>query len=290
MWTRRRFLGAGGAAIAGGVGAYGYAKYVEPHWLEITRHELPLENLPAALDGATLAHISDLHVGNLVDSEYLVDVLERTAALEPEVVAFTGDFITNGASIAFEKLARVLRHWPQGRLATVAALGNHDYGKNWKQPEVAAAVQRRAHDAGITVLRNATLDVEGLQIAGLDDLWGTNFNPLRALDKLDPDRASLVLCHNPDAADRPIWRNFRGWILSGHTHGGQCKPPFLPPPILPVLNRRYTAGEFALTGRRTMYISRGVGHLLKARFNVRPEVTLFTLLPKGGKRNTSRSA
>jgi uncharacterized protein len=72
---------------------------------------------------------------------------------------------------------------------------------------------------------------------------------------------------------------YEGWILSGHTHGGQCKPPFLPPPLLPVRNRRYTAGEFPLTGGRRLYISRGVGHLLPVRFNVRPEVTVFELRP-----------
>ncbi len=287
MWTRRRFLRAGGTALAGGLGAYGYARWVEPHWLEITHREMPLENLPPALEGKTLVHLSDLHVGNRVDSEYLKSVLDRTAALEPDIVAFTGDFITNNQaftagydSLGAGKLARVLEHWPRGRLATVATLGNHDYGKNWKRPEVAAKVQRQAHGAGITVLRNATLDVEGLQIAGLDDLWGTNFNPVSTLKRLDPDRPALALCHNPDAADRPIWRDYRGWILSGHTHGGQCKPPFLPPPILPVVNRRYTAGEFELTGGRRMYISRGIGHLLQARFNVRPEVTLFTLRPQ----------
>jgi predicted MPP superfamily phosphohydrolase len=68
-----------------------------------------------------------------------------------------------------------------------------------------------------------------------------------------------------------------GWILSGHTHGGQCKAPFLPPPLLPVRNRRYTQGEFRLSGNRSMYINRGVGHLLPVRINVRPEVTLFEL-------------
>ncbi len=284
MWTRRQFLKAGGTAIAGGLGAYGYARWVEPHWLEITRREMPLDNLPPALEGKTLAHLSDLHVGNRVDSEYLNSVLDRTQALAPDVVAFTGDFITNNRAFAvnyksgaFDKLAYVLEHWPRGRLATVATLGNHDYGKNWSRPEVAARVRQRATDAGITVLRNATLEVEGLQIAGLDDLWGTNFNPVSTLAGLDPDRPAVALSHNPDAADRPVWKAFHGWILSGHTHGGQCKPPFLPPPILPVVNRRYTAGEFALAGGRRMYISRGVGHLLQARFNVRPEVTLFTL-------------
>ena len=76
-----------------------------------------------------------------------------------------------------------------------------------------------------------------------------------------------------------MWEGYEGWILSGHTHGGQCKAPFLPPPLLPVRNRRYTAGEFALDGNRQLYISRGVGHLLQVRFNVRPEVTAFELRP-----------
>ena len=74
-----------------------------------------------------------------------------------------------------------------------------------------------------------------------------------------------------------MWGHYEGWILSGHTHGGQCKPPFLPPPLLPVRNRRYTAGEFELTGNRRLYINRGVEHLTLVRFNVRPEVTVFEL-------------
>jgi predicted MPP superfamily phosphohydrolase len=86
-----------------------------------------------------------------------------------------------------------------------------------------------------------------------------------------------VLSHNPDTVDEPGWGRYAGWILAGHTHGGQCKPPFLPPPLLPVRNRRYTAGEFTLSGGRRMYISRGIGHLQRVRFNVRPEVTVFHL-------------
>jgi predicted MPP superfamily phosphohydrolase len=132
---------------------------------------------------------------------------------------------------------------------------------------------------GITVLRNEIREIEGLQIAGLDDLWAKHFRPLEPLRRLDASRAALVLSHNPDTVDLPVWDGYEGWILSGHTHGGQCKPPFLPPPLLPVRNRRYTAGEFPLAGNRRLYISRGVGHLLQVRFNVRPEVTVFELRP-----------
>ena len=95
---------------------------------------------------------------------------------------------------------------------------------------------------------------------------------------LDPALPTILLSHNPDTADRPVLQGVRGWILAGHTHGGQCKPPFLPPPRLPVRNRRYTAGEFDLGDGRRLYVNRGLGHILQVRFNVRPEVTVFTLV------------
>ncbi len=132
-------------------------------------------------------------------------------------------------------------------------------------------------DCGIRVLRNEVVDVGGLDIVGLDDLWAKRFQPAAALAYRDAAKPALVLSHNPDTADAPGWLGYEGWILSGHTHGGQCKPPFLPPPLLPVRNRRYTSGEIDAPGGRRLYISRGVGHTLMVRFNVRPEVTVFTL-------------
>jgi len=100
---------------------------------------------------------------------------------------------------------------------------------------------------------------------------------MSAIREIVPERPTIVLCHNPDAQDEPIWTGVRGWVLAGHTHGGQVKPPFLPPLVVPVRNKRYTAGEFDVGPGRTLYINRGLGHLTKVRFNVRPELTLFTL-------------
>ena len=129
------------------------------------------------------------------------------------------------------------------------------------------------------MLRNEVAEVEGLQVAGMDELWAHRFDPVRTLAGLDEGRPAIVLSHNPDTVDRPGWGSYKGWVLSGHTHGGQCKPPFLPPPLIPVQNQRYTAGAFELDGDRKLYISRGIGHLIQVRINVRPEVTLFELQP-----------
>jgi predicted MPP superfamily phosphohydrolase len=276
--TRRRVarslaLGVTGAPIA----AFLYAWRIEPHWLEIVRLDLPVEGLPAALEGRTLLQLSDLHIGERVDDDYLIDSLRRGAETEPDLVVLTGDAFDKGAAEHLDRGGRILEALPRGRLGTLAILGNHDYGPGWSHPEVAARVVERLEASGATVLRDAAVDIEGLRVVGLEDLWGPYFAAEEALRRASEASASIVLCHNPDAADRPVWGGFRGWILAGHTHGGQCKPPFLPPPMLPVANKRYTAGAFDLGAGRQLYINRGVGHLDRVRFNVRPEITLFRL-------------
>jgi uncharacterized protein len=274
--TRRRLLQASAAALVSGAGVGLYTWLVEPHWLEIVRRPLPIRGLPAALRGRTLAQLSDVHVGPRVSDAYLSDVFTRVAALAPDIVVYTGDFTSYHTNV-FAHAMRVYRDAPRGRLATFGILGNHDYGPNWAHPEVAARLAMQLEASGIRVLRNEVAEVEGLQVAGMDELWAHRFDPVRTLAALDAGRPSIVLSHNPDTVDRRGWDNYHGWVLSGHTHGGQCKPPFLPPPLLPVENRRYTCGEFELSGDRRLYISRGVGHLLQVRINVRPEVTLFEL-------------
>ncbi len=117
----------------------------------------------------------------------------------------------------------------------------------------------------------------GLQILGLDDVWADKIDLTKGAGETGFGKAALVLSHNPDTVDQGDWSAYRGWILAGHTHGGQCKPPFLPPPVLPVVNKRYTSGHFKLTGERDLYINRALGYLHQVRFNVRPEVTIFTL-------------
>jgi uncharacterized protein len=274
--TRRRFL-LGTATAALGVGAYTWR--IEPHWVSVVRRAMPVRNLPSAMEGRTVAQISDIHVCPYVDSDYLGACLRSVSALEPDMVLVTGDFMSQGgAPERRDEVARVFENLSAPPLGCFATFGNHDYGERWNDPTIAERLENRLTEIGIVVLRNARRVVNGLCVAGVDDLWSPNFRPKDVLPKLDADEPAIVLCHNPDAVDGQIWGNFRGWILSGHTHGGQCKAPFLPPPMLPVVNKRWTSGEFDLGDGRMLYINRGLGHLWRVRFNVRPEITLFTLV------------
>lgn len=273
--TRRRFL-LGAATAAAAVGAYTWR--IEPHWVGVVRRDMPVRNLPSGMEGRTVVQISDIHVCPYVDHDYLGECLRTVSALQPDVVVITGDFMSKGgAPERLDEVARVFANLAEPPLGRFACFGNHDYGERWADMAVAERLEKRLTELGVAVLRNSSRVVNGLRLAGVDDLWSPNFRPKDVLPQLSADEPAIVLCHNPDALDRQVWGPFRGWILSGHTHGGQCKSPFLPPPMLPVNNKRWTSGEFDLGDGRMLYINRGLGHLWRVRFNARPEITLFTL-------------
>lgn len=257
-----------------GAGLWVYTTEAEPFWVQITRRPLPIRRLPEALVGARLVHLSDIHVGELVPDDYVLGAFAQIQTFEPDIVVVSGDLTQASGT---DHASRVYAHIPRGRLATICTLGNHDYGRGWCEPDKADALTAMLRGHEVTVLRNETLDVDGLQIIGMDDLWARRFHPEEAFATADLSAPAICLSHNPDSADVAGWDGFQGWILSGHTHGGQCKPPFLAPPQLPVVNRRYTSGEFEIDGGRRMYINRGLGFLRQVRFNARPEVTLFEL-------------
>jgi predicted MPP superfamily phosphohydrolase len=274
--TRRRFVGATALTIAAGLTTGLYAWQVEAHWVQMIERPLPLRNLPIRLVGCTLVQLSDLHIGHQVDDGYLKRVFDTVKRLQPEFVVFTGD-LTSYSSRILRHAEDMLAFIPLGSLATLGVLGNHDYGPGVQDFHHADRLAALATGCGMRILRNERVEINGLTIVGLDDLWAGQFNPTLALADLPADAASVVLSHNPDTADVAGWANYSGWILAGHTHGGQCKPPFMKPPRLPVRNQRFIAGEYDLDGGRRMYINRGIGHLLPVRFNARPETTVFRL-------------
>jgi predicted MPP superfamily phosphohydrolase len=266
-------LGFAGAGVLTGL----YSWQIGPYWLEFVEKDMPVKNLPKSLEGLTLMQISDIHVGNRFDWHYLIESFRKAQKLNPDFVVYTGDYVTYKDREQLSQLKEVLKYTVRGKLATAGILGNHDYGHGWKESTLADEIQGMLENHGITMLRNAQQDFDGLNIIGFDDYWATNFHPEKVMKDYDASKANLLLCHNPDVCDLNVWNGYQGWILAGHTHGGQVKPPFLDAPMLPVKNKRYAAGEIDLGDGRTLYINRALGCLWQVRLNVRPEITLFKL-------------
>ncbi|TAF88954.1 MAG: phosphoesterase, partial [Bacteroidetes bacterium] len=143
--NRRNFIAKTiGSFAAIGAGTALYAWQIEPRWLEIVQVDMPIKNLPPSLVGKTLMQISDLHVGKRFNPSFLIKSLQKAAALKPDFVAYTGDYITlTNNEVDYQALEQVLTNAVKGTLGTVGILGNHDYGTAWQQDDVADNVTER---------------------------------------------------------------------------------------------------------------------------------------------------
>ncbi len=275
--SRRSFLKRGvlaSTALALGTGLYAWR--IEPHWIELTHRLMPLADLPKSLVGKRIVQLSDLHIGP-VDNEYLRKVFQHVTALEPDYLVLTGDFMTSEGTEQIDLTIDTLKSLPTTTTPTIATLGNHDYTRRFNDRRTANLLSDKLRGSGIHLLRNESLDIDGLQFAGCDDLWSGQANIVRTFQYYDDSRAGITLAHNPDLADLSGWGPFRGWILSGHTHGGQCRLPLIGAPILPINNRAYRSGHVSLDEQRDIYINRGIGYKHRFRLGARPEVTVFEL-------------
>ncbi|MEL6721460.1 MAG: metallophosphoesterase [Bacteroidota bacterium] len=199
MMTRKKFLKnlsilSSAAALTGL-----YAWQVEPFWLEFVKQKMPIRNLPDQLIGKTLMQISDIHVGNRFDWQYIIDSFKKAQKLKPDFVVYTGDFVSYENEEQFEQLEEVLKSAVKGELGTVAILGNHDYGQNWKKEEVASTIVNLLESNNIKTLRNEQAIFNDLNFIGFDDLWGLNFRPELVMQDYNPQIANRKCCIVPQS-------------------------------------------------------------------------------------------
>jgi uncharacterized protein len=271
-----------GSALAGGLL---YAREVEPYWLKVERLTLTLPRLASPFDGYRIVQISDIHMDGWMIPERLGRVVELVNEQEPDLVAITGDFVS-GSARYISDLSDPLRKLraPDG---AAAVLGNHDYLND------ADAVREVLSSTGITDISNTVRTVRrndaALHLCGVDCvMYGYDHldKVLEALGEAEPSCA-VLLAHEPDFADESAASGRFDLQLSGHSHGGQVRlpflgaPVFLPPlslyPDVPPLARNYPSGLYKVE-KMYQYTNRGLGAMsLRLRFNCRPEVTVLTL-------------
>jgi predicted MPP superfamily phosphohydrolase len=249
-----------------------------------TRVRVQLPGLHPDLDGLRLVQISDLHIGNALDARRLERMVERTNALDPDVIALTGDIFDFDPS-QIEAGARRLAAL-RARHGVYAVLGNHDHYTGAEA--VASGLARWAPN--ITLLRDALVRLpleEPLYLAGVDDPgrhWSErrlDLPGLRAVAEARPhDGPTLLLVHRPEVFDQAARLGFP-LVLSGHTHGGQL--------ALPTPDGRYNLARFTTPFTRglyrrngsTLYVNRGLGVGGPAlRINCRREIATIRLLAK----------
>ncbi len=237
--------------------------------VDFAERTLRLPRLPAAWDGLTVLHLSDLHLSGTPDRAFYEYVADACRAWEPDLVALTGDFIDTGWHHRWVIPVLGRLRW---RLAAFAVLGNHDA---WYQTD--ALVRRRLRRLGIHVLGNGWLKTEvrgePLVVVGHEGPW---YRPEPDLAGCQEGPFRLCLSHTPD---NYAWARRHGMdlVLAGHNHGGQIRFPVIGSVLVPSrYGRRYDCGTFC-EGGTVMHVSRGLGGQHPLRYGCRPEVTKLVL-------------
>jgi len=278
--SRRQFLARATYAYGAiGVGFSAYGIWSAERLPSITHRTLIFPDLPPALNGLRIAHLSDVHAGIHMSEEKMREIVKQTNALGADLIVQTGDMIDISQSY-IPDYVRAFRdlHAPLG---VVTVLGNHDRYTGQD------AVIRGVKDAGQVFVKNGVHVIErggaALALVGIDDphAW-------RADDPQDDDLEQalritppakeafrILLAHRPGAFDGAAPRGIP-LTLAGHIHGGQFYLPVIgwsPGPLI----TKYVMGHFT-QGTSQLYVSRGIGVVgVPLRVFVPPEIALFEL-------------
>lgn len=259
-------------AAAAALAALGYAQVrLGP---VVRRVRVPIAGLPPELEGLTIAHVSDLHVGPTIRRGYVERVAAAVAALEPDLIAVTGDLGDGRPEQLREAVAPLSRL--TAPLGTYYVTGNHEY--YWG----AASWLEKARDLGFIPLVDEGRLVEhggrSILVGGVSDRDSRYFpeghrsDPKRAARGGEGAALKLLLAHRPDSCVEAESAGF-DLQLSGHTHGGQ----FFPFSLAIGLFHRHARG-LCREGRLWVYVNPGTGYWGPPhRLGVPAEIALLSL-------------
>jgi predicted MPP superfamily phosphohydrolase len=276
--SRREFIGAV-AALAPPlftVGLTGVA-LAQLNSFRVRRFTLSIPTLPRALDGITIAHVTDMHVGGLTSGRALRQMVNTTNALRADLVLLTGDLIDHAMADLSEGLALVRAM--EGRYGLWMIEGNHDLlegGGEFERRVKVAGVPLLLDESAVANVRGYPVQLFGLRWMSVGAHQSDHVTALQVravLKQRQPDAFPIMLAHHPHAFDAAVKADLP-LTLAGHTHGGQFMLDGQHG-LGPVLFR-YWSGLYT-RGRSQMVVSNGVGNWLPIRINAPAEIVHLTL-------------
>ncbi|MEK7606905.1 MAG: metallophosphoesterase, partial [Patescibacteria group bacterium] len=280
-WEARRktFSGVMVALLAIGWVAVFYGSFIEPELITVNRRAIDLPNYNGPV--VTAALISDIHVGPYVGKFFINRLAKRILKLKPDFLLIGGDIVYNRPK-DIELLSPIAR--ATASIRTFAVLGDHDYivrmdGVRTVIDDLGAEyIKKTMESFGMKVLSNESLRInDELTLVAVNDLRSGKTDLARAFESVDPETSKILLSHNPDIILNPLSKQ-TDLVLSGNTHGGQVRLPFIGPAatIPDELGQKYDEGLFAFENTQ-LFITSGVGSSgPRSRLFNPPEIALLT--------------
>jgi uncharacterized protein len=266
-----------------GSGGYFYANRIEPSLLEINKLEIRHALIPNSFNGMKIVQFSDTHLGFHYNINQFKKLIAKINQLEPDLIFFTGDLLDEPNKYdEINKIAPILQQL-NATIGKFCIYGNHDHGGYGSE------IYRNLMElSNFTVLLNESVlikqkDGRFISLLGIDDRMLGKPNLESAMKQVPEDSFKLLLSHAPDVADEAFAYGVH-WQLSGHSHGGQVKIPFVGALVIPPFAQNYPEGLYSIGGVNplSLYVNRGIGTTrLPFRFMAKPELTLFTLISSG---------
>jgi uncharacterized protein len=270
-----------------------WAFIIEPNRLVIREHNLQVKNWSPKLDGFKIVAISDIHGGgNFIDEAKIRQIVQRSNEQNADIIVLLGDYVSQQPfdraklKMPVETVAENLKGL-QAKYGVYAVLGNHD---GWYDTKV---VRRELEKIGYRVLENEAVSIEKdgerLRIVGLPDSLSGEvtenniMNAKEALDKLENKKGKVVvLTHHPDDILKVTGEAFVSedfvLFLAGHTHGGQCRFPFIGAPVVPSAYKQKYAAGFLRDRGVDMFVTTGIGtSIIPVRFGIPPEISVLLI-------------
>jgi len=272
--TRRYFLtGIVSTPLLALSAASAYATLIEPYNYLVSQTDIYLKNLPERFENYRITQLTDVHHSRILGIEEVIRVVQLAQQTKPDIFVLTGDYSTSYRRY-IEPCAEALGSLsaPDG---VWAVLGNHDHYTDSELTTRALERQR------IVVLNNKNTSLrrgsDVLQLSGIDDWTWNATDWTKAFAGINKKTPTILLSHQPSVLEFEQTQNV-SLILSGHTHGGQIKIPWLGTPAkFATKDLRFAQGLFRHHDVQ-LYVSSGTGVIgLPIRFGVRPEIAVLRL-------------
>jgi predicted MPP superfamily phosphohydrolase len=239
----------------------------------LERITIPIKRLHPALEGFTIAQLTDFHLYPYTQPDLIRQAVEITNSIKPDLIVLTGDYVWRNVEAIFV-LAPILSNL-NATQGVYTVIGNHDI---WTNVNV---VKKGLREARLPILENQGVAITNgkgsLYLAGLDDGWSGEADLDAALENAPLETPVVLLVHEPDLADVYSLDGRVALQLSGHSHGGQVRIPGFGALVLPYLGKKYDLGLYKVNDM-WLYTNRGIGNIsVPFRYNCPPEITEFTL-------------
>jgi hypothetical protein len=218
-----------------------------------------------------IAHISDLHLDDHLPVDYYRNAIEQAQAAQPDLVFFTGDFVSKDHAVEF---ITPIVAGVRGRAGTFGILGNHDY---WVDED---AVSQAVSAAGVTLLGDDSTLVTfpgggRLRLWGYQSPWSQHPRGFLPAPQPQDGELTMILSHSPDNILR-LSKPGVFAVFSGHFHAGQLQLPGIGSLVVPSVNgRRFDHGHFVINGTH-LFVTAGLGaETPPVRVYCRPDIFII---------------